>query len=114
MGYILRFQILIYIFPHSLQRCGQYYVILDRVIPALNSTLVYPLQSIKSIGEVFLWSASFITDDGRWSSGLGGVGGLGGNNDGILPKGPYPPCLRMADRALLAGCPRSKAASLSV
>ena len=23
--------------------------------------------------------------------------------DGILPKGPYPPCLRMADRALLAG-----------
>ena len=26
--------------------------------------------------------------------------------DGILPKGPYPPCLRMADRALLAGCPR--------
>ena len=25
--------------------------------------------------------------------------------DGILPKGPYPPCLRMADRALLAGYP---------
>ena len=23
--------------------------------------------------------------------------------DGILPKGPYLPCLRMADRALLAG-----------
>ena len=23
--------------------------------------------------------------------------------DGILPKGPYPPCLRMADKALLAG-----------
>ena len=23
--------------------------------------------------------------------------------DGILPKGPYPPCLRMADRALLVG-----------
>ena len=23
--------------------------------------------------------------------------------DGILPKGPYPPCLRMANRALLAG-----------
>ena len=23
--------------------------------------------------------------------------------DGILPKGPYPPCLRMAGRALLAG-----------
>ena len=22
--------------------------------------------------------------------------------DGVLPKGPYPPCLRMADRALLA------------
>ena len=26
--------------------------------------------------------------------------------EGILPKGPYPPCLRMADRALLTGCPR--------
>ena len=26
--------------------------------------------------------------------------------DGILQKGPYPPCLRMADRALLAGYPR--------
>ena len=26
--------------------------------------------------------------------------------NGILPKRPYPPCLRMADRALLAGYPR--------
>ena len=26
--------------------------------------------------------------------------------EGILPKGPYPPCLRMADRAFLAGYPR--------
>ena len=26
--------------------------------------------------------------------------------DSILPKGSYPPCLRMADRALLAGYPR--------
>ena len=26
--------------------------------------------------------------------------------DGILPKEPYPPCLGMADRALLAGYPR--------
>ena len=26
--------------------------------------------------------------------------------EGILPKGPYPPCLRMADRTLLAGYPR--------
>ena len=26
--------------------------------------------------------------------------------DGILPKGPYLPCLRMADRALLAGYPQ--------
>ena len=25
--------------------------------------------------------------------------------NGILPKGPYPPCLRMADRAILAGYP---------
>ena len=25
--------------------------------------------------------------------------------DGVLPKEPYPPCLRMADRALLAGYP---------
>ena len=28
--------------------------------------------------------------------------------DGILPKGPYPPCLSMADRALLAGYPWKK------
>ena len=27
--------------------------------------------------------------------------------EGILPKGPYPPCLHMADRALLAGYPRN-------
>ena len=27
--------------------------------------------------------------------------------EGILPKGPYPPCSRMADRALLAGYPRN-------
>ena len=26
--------------------------------------------------------------------------------DGILPKGPYPPCLHMADRAFLAAYPR--------
>ena len=26
--------------------------------------------------------------------------------EGILPKGPYPPCLRMADKAPLARCPR--------
>ena len=26
--------------------------------------------------------------------------------EGILPKGPYPPCLRMEDRALLTGYPR--------
>ena len=29
-----------------------------------------------------------------------------GQSDGILPKGPYLPCLRMADRALLAGYPQ--------
>ena len=29
--------------------------------------------------------------------------------DGILLKGPYPPCLRMADRALLAGYPHNVA-----
>ena len=28
------------------------------------------------------------------------------HSDGILPEGPYLPCLRMADRALLAGYPR--------
>ena len=28
------------------------------------------------------------------------------NVDGILPNGPYPPCFRMADRALLAGYPQ--------
>ena len=33
--------------------------------------------------------------------------------EGILPKGPYPPCLRMADRALLAGYPRNIAVWIS-
>ena len=27
--------------------------------------------------------------------------------DGILPKGPYPPCLRMVDRPILAEYPRN-------
>ena len=31
--------------------------------------------------------------------------------DGILLKGPYPPCLRMADRALLAGYQRNQTSS---
>ena len=30
----------------------------------------------------------------------------GGYSEGILPKGSYPPCLRMADWALLTGYPR--------
>ena len=34
--------------------------------------------------------------------------------DGILPEGPYPPCLRMADRDLLAGYPRCKVSSYLV
>ena len=34
--------------------------------------------------------------------------------DGILPKGPYPACLRMADRALLAGYPRYIEAKVSL
>ena len=32
--------------------------------------------------------------------------------EGIVQKGPYPPCLRMADRALLAGYPRYMAICL--
>ena len=31
--------------------------------------------------------------------------------DGFLPKGPYPPCLRMADRAFLAGYPQAMPSS---
>ena len=31
--------------------------------------------------------------------------------DGILSKGPYPPCLRLAGRALLAGYPRHRKCS---
>ena len=34
--------------------------------------------------------------------------------DGILPKGPYPPCLRLADRALLAGYPRILCLTINV
>ena len=32
--------------------------------------------------------------------------------EGILSKGPYPPCLRMANRALLAGYPRNSFESI--
>ena len=39
-----------------------------------------------------------------WGSLLSGAWSL--IIEGILPKGPYLPCLRMADRALLAGYPR--------
>ena len=31
--------------------------------------------------------------------------GMNVHVDGILPTGPYPPCFRVADRALLAGYP---------
>ena len=41
------------------------------------------------------WAICWHNDDWAWTY-----------IDGILPKGPYPPCLRMADRALLAGYPR--------
>ena len=41
-----------------------------------------------------------------WSYGLGEYENRYDKIDGILPKGPFPPCLRMADRALLAGYPR--------
>ena len=34
-------------------------------------------------------------------------------SDGILPKGPYPPCLHMADRALLAGYHRYHSLALN-
>ena len=33
--------------------------------------------------------------------------------DGILPKGPYPPCLCMADRALFAGYPPNEGKQVS-
>ena len=36
------------------------------------------------------------------------------NIEGILLKGPYPPCLRMADRALLAGYPRYVSIDLQI
>ena len=34
--------------------------------------------------------------------------------EGILPKGPYPPCVIMADRALLAGYPRDMSYTASL
>ena len=45
-----------------------------------------------------VWFDSNITE--VWSKGFNV------QYDGILPKGPYLPCLHMADRALLAGYPR--------
>ena len=37
-----------------------------------------------------------------------------GKFDGILPKGPYPPCLRMADRALFAGYTRIRVVRFTI
>ena len=49
--------------------------------------------SLSTYFEYFLWN--YCERKATWP-----------HYDGILPKGPYPPCLRMADRALLAGYPR--------
>ena len=69
--------------------CGDvfwYYVIQKRIA---HAEIVYPLKLT-------------ICDDGV------GKGMATRDVEGILPKGPYPPCLRMADRALLAGYPRCR------
>ena len=59
----------------------------------------YPFCSIRNISCLhssndLFWKMLLIDNIAMWYM------------DGILPKGPYPPCLHMADRALLAGYPR--------
>ena len=51
------------------------------------------------------WTLIELPLSGLWTSLYITTRCIAPNIDGILPKGTYPPCLRMADRALLAGYP---------
>ena len=74
-----------------------------------NCKYMYTLE------DVFLWRMIINNKHNIWLlSALNSLRPHDGKNDqfeGILPKGPYSPCLRMADRALLAGYPRIMACS---
>ena len=49
-----------------------------------------------AISHIYHWHFQTATDNDTYHL-------LSSDIESILPKGPYPPCLRMADRALLAG-----------
>ena len=74
--------------------------------------LYFQPNFIDVCSQVCTWQqASIDSDNGlasnTWQAILWTNGGLTyWHIEGILPKGPYPPCLRMADKALLAGYPR--------
>ena len=53
----------------------------------------------RSTNRMIHWIMPFTKQQLPWSTAYIHI-------EGILPKGPYPPCLRMADGALLAGYPR--------
>ena len=52
MGCVLCFQILIYILPQSLECCGQYHVILDRLITAPGCIIIEMLFKISIIAVI--------------------------------------------------------------
>ena len=54
MGCVLCFQILIYILPQSLECCGQYHVILDRLITAPVCIIIEMLFKISIIAVISL------------------------------------------------------------
>ena len=53
------------------------------------------------------WECSSTRSEILWGCNFEDDMSVGAYLEDILLKGPYPPCLRMADRALLAGYPRS-------
>ena len=84
-------------------------------IDVITGTMASQITSFTVVYSIFYSG----TDQGRHQSSmsLASVRGIyrwlvnsphkGPVIDGILPKGPYPPCLCMADRAFLAGYPRN-------
>ena len=62
----------------------------------------YDHQAWWAVDLLRQYSVAYVTLTG-WDDILGGCRSY---IEGILPKGPYPPCLRMAERALVAGYPR--------
>ena len=70
----------------------------------VNTTAIGDLETLSCV-TWRLWHARHWQSVSRYTD-PGGIDMSVPYIEGILPKGSYPPCLRMADRALLAGYPR--------